>query len=278
MMRRPGPRTGASSSTTSNDRTRGAMRGKALMAARWLLPLAGGDLAGRLCDDARGGSGAAGQTQRSGCAHRQHRARGAEPEPAEPGAACRSAAERGQRAAGPDRGAGECQRYPAQAAARPLRGSGQASQRTVVGHGRCGRRGTGQPSGADQAAYNQAFDILKAGKYADAITAFQQFLQTYPQSSLADNAQYWLGESYYVTRDFQNAAAAFQTVLDRWPDSRKAPDALLKLGYTQAELGAHRPGARHVELGCPPATRARMRRICAAARLLAAAGPVTWSD
>lgn len=103
--------------------------------------------------------------------------------------------------------------------------------------------GTGAPAagapaaaGADQGAYNQAFDVLKAGKYADAITVFQQFLQTYPQSSLADNAQYWLGESYYVTRDFQNAAAAFQAVLDRWPDSRKAPDALLKLGYTQAEL------------------------------------------
>ena len=92
-------------------------------------------------------------------------------------------------------------------------------------------------TGIDQAVYNQAFDVLKGGKYADAITAFQQFLQSYPQSSLADNAQYWLGESYYVTRDFQNAAASFQTVLDRWPDSRKAPDALLKLGYTQAELG-----------------------------------------
>ena len=97
---------------------------------------------------------------------------------------------------------------------------------------------SGQPAGpgADQTAYNQAFDILKAGKYPDAITAFSQFLQSYPQSSMADNAQYWLGESYYVTRDFQNAAAAFQTVLDRWPASRKAPDALLKLGYTQAEL------------------------------------------
>jgi tol-pal system protein YbgF len=89
---------------------------------------------------------------------------------------------------------------------------------------------------ADQTAYNQAFDMLKAGKYPDAIGAFSQFLKTWPQSSLADNAQYWLGESYYVTRDFQNAAAAFQAVLDRWPDSRKAPDALLKLGYTQAEL------------------------------------------
>lgn len=88
----------------------------------------------------------------------------------------------------------------------------------------------------DQAAYNQAFDTLKGGKYADALVAFKQFLQAYPQSTLADNAQYWLGESYYVTRDFQSAAAAFQTLLDRWPASRKAPDALLKLGYTQAEL------------------------------------------
>ncbi|HTB68391.1 MAG TPA: tol-pal system protein YbgF [Steroidobacteraceae bacterium] len=95
---------------------------------------------------------------------------------------------------------------------------------------------TGQPGAADQAAYNQAFELLKAGKYDNAITAFSQFLQSWPQSSMADNAQYWLGESYYVTRDFQNAAAAFQSVLDRWPDSRKAPDALLKLGYTQAEL------------------------------------------
>ena len=91
-------------------------------------------------------------------------------------------------------------------------------------------------AGADQAAYNQAFDVLKAGKYPDAIKAFQQFLQSWPQSALADNAQYWLGQSYYVTRDFQSAAAAFQTLLDRWPDSRNAPDSLLKLGYTQAEL------------------------------------------
>jgi tol-pal system protein YbgF len=109
----------------------------------------------------------------------------------------------------------------------------------IAGQAAAAPAATGQPTagaGADQAAYNQAFDILKAGKYVDAITAFQQFLQSWPQSALADNAQYWLGESYYVTRDFQSAAAAFQTLLDRWPDSRKAPDALLKLGYTQAEL------------------------------------------
>jgi tol-pal system protein YbgF len=109
-----------------------------------------------------------------------------------------------------------------------LQGAGPAPTAPAGGQAAAG--------GGDQAAYNQAFDNLKASKYPEAIAGFSQFLQSWPQSSLADNAQYWLGESYYVTRDFQNAAAAFQALLDHWPDSRKAPDALLKLGYTQAEL------------------------------------------
>jgi tol-pal system protein YbgF len=52
---------------------------------------------------------------------------------------------------------------------------------------------------------------------------------------MADNTQYWLGEAYYVTAEYEHAAAAFQHVLATWPNSRKAPDALLKLGYTQIE-------------------------------------------
>jgi tol-pal system protein YbgF len=57
----------------------------------------------------------------------------------------------------------------------------------------------------------------------------------YPASALLDNAQYWIGEAYYVTRDYDQAAQAFRAVGERWPNSRKAPDALLKLGYTQFE-------------------------------------------
>jgi tol-pal system protein YbgF len=91
-------------------------------------------------------------------------------------------------------------------------------------------------AGQEQAAYAQAFGDLKAGKYPAAISEFQQFLMTYPKSDIADNAQYWLGEAYYVSRDFTNAAGAFRAVVDQWPSSRKAPDALLKLGYSQAEL------------------------------------------
>jgi tol-pal system protein YbgF len=89
------------------------------------------------------------------------------------------------------------------------------------------------PSSTEQAVYAQAFDALKAGSYSTAITGFKDFLGTYPQSSLADSAQYWLGEAYYVSNDYDSAGAAFRAVLKKWPDSRKAPDALLKLGYTQ---------------------------------------------
>ena len=87
----------------------------------------------------------------------------------------------------------------------------------------------------DQTAYNAAFEKLKAGNYSEAIVAFQAFMNHYPSSTLLDNAQYWIGEAYYVTRDYEHAARAFRAVGERWPTSRKAPDALLKLGYTQAE-------------------------------------------
>jgi tol-pal system protein YbgF len=93
----------------------------------------------------------------------------------------------------------------------------------------------GGGSSVEQTVYAQAFDALKAGSYSVAITGFKDFITTYPASPLAENAQYWLGEAYYVTRDFDAAAGAFHNVLQKWPDSRKAPDALLKLGYTQLE-------------------------------------------
>ena len=100
-----------------------------------------------------------------------------------------------------------------------------------------GAAGGGQIVGAeDQAAYNRAFDALKASDYNGAITQFREFLRQYPKSALADNAQYWLGEGYYVTRDYDNAIAAFRAVGEQYPQSRKAPDALLKTGYAQFEL------------------------------------------
>ena len=90
-------------------------------------------------------------------------------------------------------------------------------------------------SGEDKAAYQAAFNLLKDGQYDRAIGAFQKFLATYPDSSLADNAQYWLGEAYYVNKAYPDAEAAFQRVVDKYPQSRKLPDALLKIGFCRYE-------------------------------------------
>src|SRR5207302_8674303 len=68
------------------------------------------------------------------------------------------------------------------------------------------------PSSVEQAVYTQAFDALKAGSYSVAITGFKDFLGTYPASPLAENAQYWLGEAYYVNQDKAAVARQFRTV------------------------------------------------------------------
>jgi tol-pal system protein YbgF len=91
-------------------------------------------------------------------------------------------------------------------------------------------------SPAEQTAYAQAFDLLKNSNYPAAMNAFKGFLASYPLSDLASNAQYWLGETYYVTGDYSNALDAFQRVVRDWPASRKAADALVKLGFTQVAL------------------------------------------
>lgn len=87
-----------------------------------------------------------------------------------------------------------------------------------------------------QAAYDEAFAMLRDGDYADAAEAFQAFLDDFPDGPLSDNARYWLGESYYVTGNYDIAINAFQDVLDDFPDSPKAPDSLLKLGFCYYEL------------------------------------------
>ena len=88
----------------------------------------------------------------------------------------------------------------------------------------------------EQPTYDAAFAALKDGRYAESARRFQAFLDQYPNSGLASNAYYWLGESYYVTQNYKIALQSFQTLLQRYPESQKAPDALLKVGYSQYEL------------------------------------------
>ena len=90
--------------------------------------------------------------------------------------------------------------------------------------------------GDDTVAYQAAFAFLKEGQYDRAVPALQKFLANYPDSALAENAQYWLGEANYVNKAYPDAEVAFQRVIDKYPQSRKVPDALLKIGYCRYEL------------------------------------------
>jgi tol-pal system protein YbgF len=91
-------------------------------------------------------------------------------------------------------------------------------------------------TGDEQSAYQKDFDLVKQGRYDDAITGFTAFIQQYPQSQLVPNAEFWMGESHYQQSDFQGALVNYKAVVDNYPDSSKAPDALLKMGYAQYEM------------------------------------------
>jgi tol-pal system protein YbgF len=95
------------------------------------------------------------------------------------------------------------------------------------------------PTAADlakeQAEYDTALAILREGRYAEAAQAFNGFLAAHPYSSYADNANYWLGETYYVTRDFDRALQTFAGLVGNYPQSSKVSDSQLKMGYIYYE-------------------------------------------
>jgi tol-pal system protein YbgF len=120
---------------------------------------------------------------------------------------------------------------------------------------------TAAPSAQEHQAYEAAFNLLKDGRYPQAITAFQQFLKAHPSSGYADNAQYWLGEANYVSRNYKGAASEFGKVLSNYPSSPKIPDAMLKLGFTYYELakwGEARSTLQEVIKRYPQSTAARL--------------------
>ncbi|MFT5503937.1 MAG: tol-pal system protein YbgF [Gammaproteobacteria bacterium] len=91
-------------------------------------------------------------------------------------------------------------------------------------------------SSEERDAYQAAFDTLKEGRYKKAKSEFSRFLEQFPNSGYAGNAQYWLGEAHYVTRNFEQSVIEFENVLSRYSGSNKVPDAMLKLGYTYYEM------------------------------------------
>lgn len=93
------------------------------------------------------------------------------------------------------------------------------------------------PEGPSTEQYAYAFGLLRKADYEGAEAALSQFLAAHPTDPLADNARYWLGETYYVRGDYVRAAEAFLDAYKRNKKGPKAADALLKLGMSLSRLG-----------------------------------------
>jgi len=83
----------------------------------------------------------------------------------------------------------------------------------------------------DRARYDRLLTMFRDGDLEGARQGFTGFLAEYPTSSLAPNARFWLGESYYGKKEFQKAIDAYDKVEIDYPSSEKVPAALLKKGY-----------------------------------------------
>jgi tol-pal system protein YbgF len=121
-----------------------------------------------------------------------------------------------------------------------------------------GNSATGDP----EAIYERSYESLLRRQFNDAEVGFRSFLDQHRDHSLAGNAQYWLGETYYVQGDYKQAAQAFLSGYRDFPKSRKAADSLLKLGLSLNRLGQKEQAcAAYMQVGSqfPKAVEVRKR-------------------
>jgi len=110
---------------------------------------------------------------------------------------------------------------PAQALSTPVASTSASGQTELEGEAK---------------AYEAAHQLVKSGRYKDAVLAFQGFAKDYPNSSLVPNAHYWTGFSYVGMSDFESAAASYQHLIEAFPNSPKTPDAMLSLARAQVQM------------------------------------------
>lgn len=121
-----------------------------------------------------------------------------------------------------------------------LSGSENAGQGTVPAAAPAAPgESTPAPPPAREVAYQKAFATLKDGRYGEAIQEFKSFMNAYPTGDFSDNAQYWLAEAYYVTKDYGASRLAFDQVIKAFPRSAKVADAMLKIGLIDYDRGQY---------------------------------------
>jgi tol-pal system protein YbgF len=85
--------------------------------------------------------------------------------------------------------------------------------------------------------YRSALILYGKGRMADARNTLQQVFDADPSGDLADNALYWIGETYFASADYSNAMRAYERVTKEYPEQNKAPDAMFKIGLTFEKTG-----------------------------------------
>ena len=85
--------------------------------------------------------------------------------------------------------------------------------------------------------YQNAKALLDNGDNPGARKAFEAFIKAYPDSPNADNARFWIADSYYREKWYEKAILEYQTVIEKYAQGNKVPAALLKQGYAFANLG-----------------------------------------
>ncbi len=93
-----------------------------------------------------------------------------------------------------------------------------------------------------------ALNYFKANRIKEAASAFDAFGKAYPDSTLAPNAQYWLGNAHYALHDCKRAIDAHRVVVSTWPQHPKAPDSLINISTCQQELGDAKAARKTLEV------------------------------
>ncbi|MBM4277788.1 MAG: tol-pal system protein YbgF [Deltaproteobacteria bacterium] len=85
--------------------------------------------------------------------------------------------------------------------------------------------------------YKDAYETFQRGDLDGGRRKFEAFLKQYPNMELSDNAQFWIGETYYLKKDFEKAILEYEKAIVKYPEGDKVPSALLKQGLAFLELG-----------------------------------------
>lgn len=113
--------------------------------------------------------------------------------------------------------------------------AGAAKPQAGIADGK--RDANANPAGENR-AFESAYGLYKAESYQSSAIAFRDFLRQFPQTVHEANVYYWMGNAYFLSRDYANSLDSYQNLLSKYPDHPRAPEALLNMAECQLELKA----------------------------------------